>query len=393
MSEKDNNLTPWQQKNREYQKQKGGEKPKSSIPKRFTVTKFFNENLENKVETDEINDEAELESEEVESTAPIDEAYTYEEAEEVDESVEDETIEDYELAYNKFKAQSVSSESKTEDLPPKRREPLSPTLRKMWLALLIVGLVFLGSAYEVSPLSKIGAFSVTGNTHENAQQVAAASTLKTGNTVFSILRNRSRIEQKIESQFPRISTVKLVYHFPNKFEAVIAEHKNAVYVQQGGQVFLVLDNGYIVKDQKVDTKHLAKIPVLKSFTDAETKEFVQAYETLKPSLQVLITNVTKTPTDATKDFIALDMSDGNQVRVSLSEMADKLPYYPSVAKQITAPQVVDMEAGIYAKSKAAYDQDLSTLASQKAASLSASKAQAESASSAAAANSTTASSN
>ncbi len=51
----------------------------------------------------------------------------------------------------------------------------------------------------------------------------------------------------------------------------------------------------------------------------------------------------------------------NQVRVSLSQLADRLPYYPSVAKQVQAPQVVDMEAGIYTKPKAAYDAYLSQL--------------------------------
>ena len=52
------------------------------------------------------------------------------------------------------------------------------------------------------------------------------------------------------------------------------------------------------------------------------------------------------------------MKDGNEVRVPLSQMDDKLPYYTSVATQLTEPSVVDMEAGIYAKSKEAYQKDL-----------------------------------
>ena len=106
-----------------------------------------------------------------------------------------------------------------------------------------------------------------------------------------------------------------------------------------------------------------------------------------------MTNVTKTPTDATKDFIAIDMSDGNQVRVSLSQLADRLPYYPSVAKQVQAPQVVDMEAGIYTKPKAAYDAYLSKLSTSKSASISAQNAKKTDASSENTAQSTTTSSN
>lgn len=80
----------------------------------------------------------------------------------------------------------------------------------------------------------------------------------------------------------------------------------------------------------VDASKLEKLPVLQDFTDEEVLTFVKAYETLKPAIKALMTNVTKTPTDATKYFIAIDMSDGNQVRVSLSQMADRLPYYPAL---------------------------------------------------------------
>lgn len=143
----------------------------------------------------------------------------------------------------------------------------------------------------------------------------------------------------------------------------------------------------------VDATKLEKLPVLQNFNDEEVKTFVNAYETLKPAIKSLMTNVTKTPTDATKDFIAIDMSDGNQVRVSLSQLADRLPYYPSVAKQVQAPQVVDMEAGIYTKPKAAYDAYLSQLSTSKSASISAQNAKKTDASSENTAQSTTTSSN
>lgn len=51
----------------------------------------------------------------------------------------------------------------------------------------------------------------------------------------------------------------------------------------------------------VDATKLEKLPVLQNFNDEEVKTFVNAYETLKPAIKSLMTNVTKTPTDATKD--------------------------------------------------------------------------------------------
>ncbi|MDM5145771.1 Cell division protein DivIB [Lactococcus lactis] len=273
---------------------------------------------------------------------------------------------------------SLSQEVEEEEKPKKARfsklfEGSAPLLKKTWPALLVVILVFLGSLYLISPLSKISTFNVSGNKNESSEQVALASGIQTSDSIFNILNNKEKIEATIEQKFPRISAVTINYHFPNRFEAIVKEHTNSVYVKRNNQTYLVLNNGYVITTP-VDATKLEKLPVLQNFNDEEVKTFVNAYETLKPAIKSLMTNVTKTPTDATKDFIAIDMSDGNQVRVSLSQLADRLPYYPSVAKQVQAPQVVDMEAGIYTKPKAAYDAYLSQLSTSKSASISAQNA-------------------
>lgn len=361
MTKEKKNLTPWQQKNLEYQRKQKAENATRELPKRFAVTKFFNEKLEEDIKEHSNR----IKEKQKETTLPEESAENIKlEAESQDFS--DSENESYEEAYNKFMSQSELSDQEGEEKESFFQNKwllLKPILRKMWPFLSITSVIFLFSIYAVSPLSKIGKFSVTGNEHETAVQIAKASTLKTGDTVIGILRNKRNIEQTIDRAFPRISNAKLIYHFPNQFEMTVAEHKNEVYVQQNSHIYLALDNGYIVKNQTIDAKKLKKMPLLISFTDSETREFIQAYKTLKPSLRALITRVTKTPTKATKDFIAINMSDGNQVRVPLDQMADKLPYYPSVAKQVKAPQVVDMEAGIYATSKSQYLKELSSASS------------------------------
>lgn len=241
---------------------------------------------------------------------------------------------------------------------------IKPVLKKLWIALAVVAVVFLGSIYAISPLSKIGGFSVSGNNSESSAAIATSSGLKTGDSIFKILSEKGSIQNKIAGQFPRVATVALKFHFPNRFEAVVKEYQAAVYVQQSGKNYLVLDNGYIVKNQPVD-KPQAGLPILANFSDEQAQTFVKAMESFKPDLQKLIGNATKTPTTATQDFIQIDMKDGNQVRVPLSQMSVKMPYYTSVAKQLTPPQVVDMEAGIYAKSPDAYAADLSSISVSK----------------------------
>jgi len=392
MSEKDNNLTPWQQKHLEYQKRKAEEakkEKKANQPKKVHFSSPFLKSLpKTEKNFDDTRDEAE-------SAELLEEGFetNNKEIQSSEAPIENEKI----IAQLEQLSQEHEYEYEEEQIKrPSRFSSLfkgsAPLLKKMWPALAIVVLVFVGSLYLISPLSKISTFSVSGNANESSEQVALASGIQTSDSIFNILNNKEKIEATIEQKFPRISAVTINYHFPNRFEAIVKEHTNSVYVKRNNQTYLVLNNGYVITTP-VDATKLEKLPVLQNFNDKEVKTFVNAYETLKPAIKSLMTNVTKTPTDATKDFIAIDMSDGNQVRVSLSQLADRLPYYPSVAKQVQAPQVVDMEAGIYTKPKAAYDAYLSQLSTSKSASISAQNAKKTDASSENTAQSTTTSSN
>ncbi|GFH42410.1 cell division protein DivIB [Lactococcus hodotermopsidis] len=235
---------------------------------------------------------------------------------------------------------------------------ISDVLVKMWFFLLIAAVIFIGSLYVVSPLSKIASFTPTGNAHETSEQIADATGIKTNDHVWQIIKSEKALSQKIVAAFPRVKSAQINWHFPNDFSAKITEFPESLYLKTGNDYYLVLSNGTILTDEKIDGTQLAERPILIDFTEKEVKAFVIAYETLKPEIKAQITNVTKVPTKVSKDFIALDMKDGNQVRVPLMQLAEKLPYYTSIAENITESSVIDMEAGAYAKSKAAYQQDL-----------------------------------
>lgn len=241
---------------------------------------------------------------------------------------------------------------------PDEKGEISEVLGKIWPFILVTALVFLGSIYVISPLSKIASFTATGNGHETTEQIAEATGIKTNDHVWQVIQKSAAISTKIEQQFPRVKTAKITWAFPNKFSAQIVEYGESAYLKTGDTYQLVLSNGEVLTQEPVDAQKLAGLPVLDGFDAKAVKTFVTAYETLKPELKAQITTVTKVPTKVTPDFIALEMKDGHQVRVPLSQMAEKLPYYTSVASNLTEPSVVDMEAGVYAKSKAAYQQDL-----------------------------------
>lgn len=238
------------------------------------------------------------------------------------------------------------------------RAALSEILRRMWPFILVSILILCGSLYVISPLSKIDKFSTSGNTHETTEQIAEVTGIKTNDHVWKIVKNRKQITSSIEKAFPRIKTADLKWSFPNHFNVKMTEYAESAYLKLGDTYQLVLSNGNILSKESVDPQKLAAYPVLENFNPSEVKAFVKAYETLNAKIKAQVTTVTKVPTKVTSDFIALDMKDGHQVRVPLSQMSEKLPYYTSVASNLTEPSVIDMEAGVYAKSKAAYQQDL-----------------------------------
>lgn len=241
---------------------------------------------------------------------------------------------------------------------PKEKGEIAQVLGEIWPFILVTLVIFLGSIYVISPLSKIASFTATGNTHESTEQIAEATGIKTNDHVWQVIQKSTAISTKIEQKFPRVKSAKISWVFPNNFSAKIVEYSESVYLKTGDTYQLVLSNGVISTEEPVDAQKRAALPVLDGFSAKEVKSFVVAYETLKPELKAQITTVTKVPTKVTPDFIALEMKDGHQVRVPLSQMAEKLPYFTSVASNLTEPSVVDMEAGVYAKSKDAYQKDL-----------------------------------
>ena len=311
----------------EYQRRKADEnQEKSEEPKK---RKFLKKKEETEADSPEVQEE-------------IEQQESFVEAEESEQGYSDDFVEDFE----------------EQEPEPSFFEGSFEVFKKMWPVLFLAILLFLTSIYAVSPISKIGTFTVSGNKNESFESIVQASRLKPTDRIYGVLRNKRAIENSIVQQFPRVKSVNLHVSFPNNIEAKVTEFEKVAYVEQKGKTYQVLESGHILKNQEIAKDKLSSLPILKNFSDEEVEKFITAYMKLKPEIRGLITTVTKTPTKATKDFIALDMSDGNQVRVSLSQITEKVPYYPSIAKQLQAPQVIDMEAGIYAKPKEDYLADL-----------------------------------
>ncbi|MCL2677058.1 MAG: FtsQ-type POTRA domain-containing protein [Streptococcaceae bacterium] len=337
--EKPQPLSPWQEKNLEYQKSLPKVKAKKDIPKKEKTSASSEEFLES-----DLNEEAQTID-----AHDTDEREENTQGEEFQANSHDEAEEEIEESSPRFSFHipKFNFDSGT----------LIPLLKKMWIPLTISIIIFIGAVYGLSPLSNVGTITVSGNQSETTAEIIKASGIQQGDNLYSVRKDKAQIANMIQSKFPRVSSVKVEVSFPNKVTFQLVEYTPVAYVKQKNVTYLALGNGYIIKDKKI-SKQTEKIPMLENFSDKEAQEFIAAYNSLNPTLQKLMGTVTKTPTLATPDFIAISMSDGNQVRVPLSQISQKMPYYPSIAKQLTPPQVIDMEASFYAKAPDAYQADL-----------------------------------
>ncbi|MDR0297492.1 MAG: FtsQ-type POTRA domain-containing protein [Streptococcaceae bacterium] len=236
--------------------------------------------------------------------------------------------------------------------------PAGRVLKRLWPLLVVFSVAFLLALYFILPISKVGQFNVSGNVTLEASAVASSSKISTSDSIASLLLNKSKIEARVVNSSARIKAADLQISAPNKIVLKITEFQTVGYVVQKNKYYTLLENGVILHDQAVDSKKIAATSVvLKDFTDTQARTFGAAYMTFTAGLKKLIRTVTIEPSQTTPDFLTLQMADKNTVKVPLSQMKEKLGYYPSIAKHLTAPETVDMEVGIFSNNTTTYNKN------------------------------------
>ena len=269
----------------------------------------------------------------------------------------------------------IEREVESKALKPKREKktienPIFPVFKKLWLPLVFFLALFTAAAYYISPLSRVGKVTLTGNKVVSDYDITGLSQIQRKATVLGIWLDRSKIASQIKAEEPYINTISLNIKFPNSLEFNTVEYQPAIYLKIGSSYLVILQNGYIDHSTVVNPKKLKTIPVVTKLTEDQASQLAVIVSGLKPALAAKIKTVTLAPTPATADYLQIDLSDGNQVRVALSDMADKFPYYSSIAPHLAGKgkQVVDMEIGLFSSPYAQYIQEYANYTSSSSSS-------------------------
>lgn len=224
-------------------------------------------------------------------------------------------------------------------------ETMTP-LQKALPLLLFSIIVFLLSLFMVSPYSKKKLFLIQGTTNVADQQVLDASGIATTDYITQVFFSLSDHEKNLVANEPWVQSARMTYEFPNHFIVMVEEFPVVAYQQTalGWQPVLASgDSVDVINSTQLPEKFLA----LYLENDKQVSSFIKQLMTIDESLVSLISEVRLAGSTSTKDLLNLTTEEGHLIRVPLSEVERKLPYYQSIKANLYEPSIVDMEVGVY----------------------------------------------
>ncbi|WP_288275267.1 cell division protein FtsQ/DivIB [uncultured Streptococcus sp.] len=323
-SEKKSVMTEWQKRNIEFLKKKEAEK----VEKKKRQEKLRLERTHKKEEA----------TEEDKADSKADKKLTAEEKKKAKEAKKEE-------------AKKAKEAKKLQKLEAKKEKtPLQKAIHHALPVLITSGLVLLISIFLVTPFSKKKVVTVSGVSVASQDEVIKDSGIKASDYVFSMILHHSIYEKNIISKNKLVKSASLKYRFPNKFDIAVKEYNIVAYAQTDDGYQPILENG-----TRLNVVGASELPdsflTINLSSEKDIKALIKAFSKLDKDLVNQIQIISSADSSTTSDLLKLEMHDGNVVRVPLSEITKKLPYYLKIKDGLPENSIVDMEVGIFATSE------------------------------------------
>lgn len=260
--------------------------------------------------------------------------------------------EDVEEKVVKQKLPKIFSKKSEAAIEAKRaKRPARIALTKALSVIVTALLILLVSVFIISPLSRQKYFSVTGVVNADQNEVMSATGIRTSDYISEVFFNRAKYEAAVAKKIPWVKSANIKYVFPNRFTIDVTENRVIAYAQRGENYRPVLENG--VRMPVVTAEQLPAAFLTVNLTkEKDVQTLVKKLAVLDPELVSEIHVVNPIPKAATKDLISLEMKTGHQVRVPLSQIDIKLPYYLKLKDALVESSIIDMEVGVYSTTEA-----------------------------------------
>ena len=214
------------------------------------------------------------------------------------------------------------------------------------LVIFIAALLIVFSLFFISPWSKQKLITVTGTKNALPEDVKVASGILDTDYISHVFFNQGKIAATVEKTNVWVKKANVTYSFPNQFNIAVKEYPIVAYRQTGNGYVSILESGK--SGGTVSTGNLPdKFITLKIDDEKKIEELVKELNKLDTKIKDNIQIINLTPTKATKDLLTIELYDGNTIRVPLSQLTVKLPYYEKIKDKLSDGSIVDMEVGLY----------------------------------------------
>ncbi|MET3288150.1 UNVERIFIED_CONTAM: cell division protein FtsQ [Brevibacillus sp. OAP136] len=214
----------------------------------------------------------------------------------------------------------------------KKQQPKRKANRKLLTLLTVFFLAILIVLFVRSPYSKVTLIQVNGNEIYDSQQVITASGLTIGMQFLNVWQ--SSVQEGV-AQLPGVKEVTVERHFPGVILLNVVEHRRvAFYFSPDGKQSLLLDNGQVLPEPRPGERVVDR-PLVRSWNSQPLLvSLAKSLSQLPVALLAEISDISLTPTAFDKERITMYMRDGNEVRTIIHMIESRLPWYPSIAKEL-----------------------------------------------------------
>ncbi|EHJ51868.1 cell division protein FtsQ/DivIB [Streptococcus macacae] len=330
-------------------KDKDRDKEKQENKETASLTQWQQRNLEFLKK----RQEEKLEKEKKEEQRMAEKKAQFQAEKETDKPVKKVTETTDEKSAKEAKEESFKSiaQTKKKKVKKKKKAPVIPR-KELWQALLIIiisSFVLMASLFMISPFSRQKTVSVSGSKNAIEAEIIEKSGIKKSDYLTHLIFNRKHYEKAIEQKDNWIKKARIDYRFPNKFTIKVKEYNILAYTQTDKGYIPILENG-----TRVDTVNASELPESFLKINLDDKEavrrLVQKLAKVDKAIVEQIKTISSANSRSTKDLLLLEMKDGYTIRVPLSDIDTKLPYYPKIKKDKADGSIIDMEVGLYSTS-------------------------------------------
>ena len=240
------------------------------------------------------------------------------------------------------------SQSYADKLPKMKQKRRKKLNRRLATILTIFGVSALALIYYVSPFSKLGAVKVQGVKTIPPERIVETSGYKLGDSVWSQYYTEQPLKNIVKRN-PRVASVTKSFSGVNHIVLHVKEQDEIAYEKRSDGYYPLFKDGRVA-NEKTDNPD-SHYPVLIDFSDKKyVQKMMMSYDTFSEEVKENIKEIYYAPSKANEYRISIIMHDGNEIIGSMTDIENKINYYPQVAQQMAEMGIVDMEAGIYSYS-------------------------------------------